>query len=62
MRGRDIVKIQTLGRRARSGMAVLENLYKLSIVRVRKIEEWTGLSRQQANELIKRTIEIGMLM
>ncbi len=43
-------------------MAVLENLYKLPIVRVRKIEEWTGLSRQQANELIKRTIEIGMLM
>ena len=62
IRGRDIAKIQTLGRRAKKGMSVLENLYKLPIVSVRKIEEWTGLSRPQANELVKKLIEIGILV
>ncbi|MEM2111792.1 MAG: Fic family protein [Candidatus Bathyarchaeia archaeon] len=62
LRSRDIAKIQTLGRRARTGMTVLENLYKLPIVSVRKIEEWTGLSRPQANELVKKLVEIGILV
>jgi len=61
LRQKDIDKIQTLGRRAKTGIVVLENLYRLPIVSVRKIEEWTGLSRPQANELVKKFVEIGIL-
>lgn len=57
----DIVKIQSLGRRTKTGMKVLENLYKLPIVNVRKVEEWTGLSRPQANNLVKRLVDLGIL-
>jgi Fic family protein len=62
IRSRDVAKIQTLGRRAKTGMVVLENLYKLPIVSVRKVEEWTGLSRPQANELVRKLVEIKILV
>ena len=61
LRQKDTVKIQGLGRRAKNGITVLENLYKLPIVSVRKIEVWTGLSRPQANELVEKLVEIGVL-
>ena len=58
---KDTGKIQSLGRRAKTGIIVLESLYKLPIVNVRKIEEWTGLSRTQANELVNKLIDLGIL-
>lgn len=61
LRQKDSVKIQSLGKRAKTGVLVLENLYKLPIVSVRKVEEWTGLSRPQANELVKKLVGIGIL-
>jgi len=61
LKQRDTVKIQSLGRRAKSGMTLLENLYKLPIISVKKVEEWTGLSRPQANELVQKFIELGLL-
>ncbi len=61
LRQSDLVKIQSLGRRAEKGVMVLENLYKQPIVSVRKIEEWTNLSRPQANDLVKKIVEIGIL-
>ncbi|OGO37328.1 MAG: hypothetical protein A2W35_02515 [Chloroflexi bacterium RBG_16_57_11] len=61
LRQKDLVKIQSLGKRAKTGILVLENLYKLPIVSVKKVEEWTGLSRPQANELVKKLVEIGIL-
>jgi len=61
IRQRDIARIQSLGRRAKTGMLVLERLFTLPIVSVRKIEEWTGLSRPQANELVKKLVELGIL-
>jgi Fic family protein len=61
LRQKDTSKIHALGRRAKNGLIVLENLYKLPIVNVRKIEEWTGLSRPQANELVDKMVEIGVL-
>jgi Fic family protein len=61
LRQNDTAKIQTLGRRAKTAMAVLENLYRLPIVSVRTIVEWTSLSRPQANELVKKLLEIGIL-
>jgi Fic family protein len=61
LRQKDLIKIQSLGRRTEVGVKVLENLYKQPIVSVRKVEEWTGLSRPQANDLVKKIVEIGIL-
>ncbi|MBI4096313.1 MAG: Fic family protein [Candidatus Levybacteria bacterium] len=58
---KDVRKIQSLGRRTKTGIIVLENLYKLPIINVRKIEEWTGLSRTQANELVSKLMDLGVL-
>lgn len=61
LRQKDTIKIQSLGRRTKTGMTVLENLYKLPIVSVKKVEEWTELSRPQANDLVKKLVELGIL-
>lgn len=61
LRQKDLVKIQSLGRRARVGILVLEKLYKLPIISVKKVEEWTKLSRPQANDLVKKLVELGIL-
>jgi len=61
LRQKDTIKIQSLGRRTKTGMTVLENLYKLPIISVRKVEEWTELSRPQANDLVKKLVELGIL-
>jgi Fic family protein len=57
----DFVKIQTMGRRAVNATVVLENLYRIPIVNVRKIVEWTGLTRQSAGELVRQMVDIGIL-
>lgn len=57
----DVRKIHELGRRTKTALVVLENLYKSPIINIKKVEEWTGLSRPQANELVKKLIEIGIL-
>ncbi len=57
----DVAVIYTLGCRKKTALQVLDNLCKLPIVSVRKIEEWTGLSRPQANELVKKLVDIGIL-
>lgn len=61
LRQKGAVKIQSLGRRAKTGAEVLENLYRLPIIDVGKIEDWTGLSRPQANELAKLLVKLGIL-
>lgn len=61
LRVADLSKIQTLGKRAKNGIIVLEKLYNLPIVSVKQVEEWTGLSRPQANELVKKLIDVGIL-
>jgi len=61
LRQKDIVKIQSLGRRAKTGMLVLDNLYKLPIVNVKKIQEWTGLSRPRSNELVQKLVDLEIL-
>src|SRR3990167_4720658 len=61
LRQTDTIKIQSLGRRTKTGMTVLENLYKLPIVSVKKVEEWTELSRPQANDLVNKLVELGIL-
>ena len=61
LRQKDIVKIQSLGRRAKTGIVVLENLYRLPIISVKKVEEWTKLSRPRANDLVRKLVELGIL-
>ena len=61
LKQKDTGKIQSLGRRTKSGMILLENLYRLPIISVRKVEEWTKLSRPQANELVQKFIELEIL-
>ncbi|OGN92433.1 MAG: hypothetical protein A2Z71_09625 [Chloroflexi bacterium RBG_13_50_21] len=61
LREKDIAKIQTIGRRANYGMLVLQNLFRVPIVNVRKIKEWTGLSYPTADELLKQLVEIEIL-
>jgi Fic family protein len=61
LRIHDLLRIQTLGTRAKKAILVLEKLYNLPIITVKKIEEWTGLSRPQANELAKKMVELKIL-
>jgi Fic family protein len=62
LREEDMKKIQTLGKTASaSAIEILMQLYKLPIVNVSTIEEWTGFTRQGANKVINRFIELGIL-
>ena len=61
LREQDIIRIQQLGRTAKVGMVLLQNLYKLPIVNVRKVEEWTSLSRVNANNLVRKFEDNGIL-
>lgn len=62
LREEDMAKIHAIGgQRAKSGMIVLRKLYELPIMNVRKVEEWTGLSRPAANALVKTLIKEGIL-
>ena len=61
LRIKDLSKIQALGKRVKNGIIVLEKLYNLPVIKVKQVEEWTGLSRPQANELVKKLVEIGVL-
>lgn len=61
LRQKDMIKIQSMGRRTKTGIVALENLYKLPIVSIKKVEEWTGLSRPQANDLVKKLVELEIL-
>jgi len=53
--------MSTLGRASKNAIVLLENLYKLPIVNVRKIQELTGISREAANRLVRKFITLGLL-
>ncbi len=62
LREKDTLKIQTLGKRAsESAVKVLPQLYKLPIVNVAKIKEWTGFTRAGAQKIIDRFVELEIL-
>lgn len=61
LREKDLHKVSTLGRASKNAIVLLKNLYKLPIVNVRKIQEFTGLSREAANRLVKRFAKLGLL-
>jgi Fic family protein len=63
LREQDISKIHKLGKTAAgSAMEVLRNLYRLPIVSVSKIQEWTKVkSRSGAQGIIDRLVDLGIL-
>jgi Fic family protein len=62
LREEDMKKIQTLGKTAAaSAIEILMQLYKLPVVNVSIIEEWTGFTRQGASKVINRFIDLGIL-
>jgi len=62
LRDKDIVKIQTLGKRASESAAlVLPRLYGQPIVTVATMQKWTGFTRAGVQKVIDRFIEQGIL-
>lgn len=61
LREKDINKIHTFGRQSEIALKVLKKIYELPIVNVKKIEEWTGLSRPSANTLVHKFVKCGIL-
>jgi len=61
LREKDLHTVSTLGRASKNAIVLLKNLYKLPMVNVRKIQEFTSLSREAANGLAKRFVELGLL-
>lgn len=62
LREKDTLKIQSLGKRAsESAVKVLPQLYKLPIVNVARVKEWTGFTRAGAQNVIDRFVELGIL-
>jgi Fic family protein len=51
-----------LGKGTKNAIKLLKNLYKLPIVNVKKVEEFTGLSREGANRLVKKFVKLDLLV
>lgn len=63
LREKDMLKIQTLGKRSSESAAlVLPKLYEQPIVNVATIQKWTGFSRAGSQTVINRFIDMGILM
>jgi len=62
LREEDMKKIHSLGKTAAdSAIAVMPELFKLPIVNVAVIQEWTGFTRQGAQKVIDRFVDLGIL-
>ncbi len=62
LRDEDMRKIQSLGRTsAESSSKILPQLFKLPIVNVGIIQKWTGFSRQGAQNVIDRFVQLNIL-
>jgi Fic family protein len=62
LREKDMMKIQTLGKRSSESAAlVLPKLYEQPIVNVATVQKWTGFSRAGSQTVINRFIDMGIL-
>lgn len=61
LREKDIEKIQTLGQSSFVGLKVLKNLFKLPIIDVNQISNWTGYTRQGSYKIINKLVNLGLL-
>jgi len=62
LREKDQQKIMKLGKGTKNAIKLLKNLYKLPIINVKKVEEFTGLSREGANRLVKKFVKLDLLI
>jgi len=61
LREKDLPKMSGLGKTSKYAVVLLKNLFKLPMINVRKIQEFTGLSREGSNRLVKRFVKLGIL-
>ncbi len=62
LRQEDMEKIQALSKSAsESAVIVLRKLFALPIVNVNTVKEWTGFTRQGAQRVINRFVDLGIL-
>ncbi len=62
LRDEDMTKIQGLGKTAAaSAIKVMPQLFKLPIVNVHIVQSWTGFTKQGAQNVIDRFMELGIL-
>lgn len=54
-------RIMTLGKRAKTGMDFLPQLFKRPVVAVKDVQEITGHSKKAANDLVQAFVEKGIL-
>jgi hypothetical protein len=53
--------VDRFGRTAANGLRILEQLYSLPLINVKRVRELTGVSFETANQLVTRFIEHGIL-
>lgn len=61
LREKDLHRLAGLGKANKQAIVLLKNLFKLPMVNVRKIQEFTGLSREASNRLVKKFVKLGIL-
>lgn len=61
VRAHDLEQIALLGRRSENGMLLLKALYKSPILTVNRATKLTGLSRANANALVNKLVELGII-
>lgn len=62
LRDEDMRKIQALGKTASKGAVdIINHLFKLPIVNVANIQKWTGFTRQGAQKVIDRFVDLKIL-
>ena len=59
---KDLQRIMKLGKGTKNAIKLLKNLYKLPVINVKKVEEFTGLLREGANRLVKKFVKPDLLM
>lgn len=62
LREKDVSRLSELGRASKNAVVLLKNLYRVPIINVKKVEQVTGLSRESANELVNRFVDLGILL
>lgn len=62
LRERDLHRVSTLGRAAKNSILLIKELYRIPIINVKKIESALGLSREAANNLVKRFVDLRLLV
>jgi Fic family protein len=61
LRDRDMYKLSGLGRASKNSILLLKTLFQVPIINVRKVEKALDISREAANNLVKRFVDIGIL-